>query len=160
MSTLQLHRAPVFVTLFDNFFGDLINHDSPIASGVRGEASRAVAPLLRARVDVVEKSESFEIKIDLPGVKREDIHVTIEGALVRISAESKPKPEALEEQAESKDKSSRVLQAERYSSRYARSFELPVEVNDAEAKARFEDGVLSLVLPKKVAAVGRRLAID
>lgn len=150
MSTLQLHRAPVFGSLFDDFFGDLVNRNNQAA---RDEAGSAIAPVLRARMDVIDKGEAFEIKADLPGVKREDIHVTIEGPRVSISAESKS-------ESESKDKSGRVLHAERYAARYARSFELPVEVNDAEAKARFEDGVLTLALPKKAAVVGKRLAIN
>lgn len=153
MSNLQLRRGDVFGSLFDDFFGDWLNRNASATPAAQGQSGGAIAPVLRARMDVVDKGETFEVKVDLPGVKRDDIHVTIEGPRVSISAESKS-------ESETKDKEGRVLHAERYAARYARSFELPVEVNDAGARARFEDGVLTLALPKKSAVVGKRLAID
>ncbi len=151
MSNLQPRRNEAFGSLFEDFFGDFLNRNAAVAT--RPEGNGAIAPVLRARMDVVDKGETFEVKVDLPGVKRDDIHVTIEGPRVSISAESKS-------ESETKDKQGRVLHAERYAARYARSFELPVEVSESGAKARFEDGVLTLGLPKKAAVVGKRLAID
>lgn len=154
MSNLQPRRGDAFGSLFEDFFGDWLNRNANANAPVaQGQSGGAIAPVLRARMDVVDKGETFEVKVDLPGVKRDDIHVTIEGPRVSISAESKS-------ESETKDKQGRVLHAERYAARYARSFELPVEVNEAGAKARFEDGVLTLALPKKAAVVGKRLAID
>lgn len=151
MNTLQVRRADPLAnwfgsSLFDDIFGDALSR-APLA-----REQGAVAPVLRARMDVVDKGENFEVKVDLPGVKKDDIHVTIEGARVSISAETKS-------ESESKDKEGRVLHSERYAARYARSFELPVEVNEGGANAKFEDGVLALVLPKKAAVVSKRLAI-
>ncbi len=151
MNNLLPRRNEAFGSLFEDFFGDFLNRNTAVST--RPDGNAAIAPVLRARMDVVDKGETFEVKVDLPGVKRDDIHVTIEGPRVSISAESKS-------ESETKDKEGRVLHAERYAARYARSFELPVEVNESGAKARFEDGVLTLALPKKAAVVGKRLAID
>lgn len=149
MSNLQPRRSDVF-SLFDDFLGDLWSRNVGLAPQGQAGSTPAVA---RARMDVTDQGERFEVKVDLPGVKRDDIHVTIEGPRVSISAQAKS-------ESESKDKEGRVLHSERYAARYARSFELPVEVDDKSAKARFEDGVLTLALPKKAAVVSKRLAID
>lgn len=154
MNGLQTRRADPLATwlgnsLFEDFFGDVLGR----APALRAEGAGAVAPVLRARMDVVDKGENFEVKVDLPGVKKDDIQVTIEGARVSISAEAKS-------ESETKDQEGRVLHAERYAARYARSFELPVEVNESGANAKFENGVLTLVLPKKAAVVSKRLAIS
>lgn len=155
MNGVQVRRADPLASwfgnsLFDEFFGDFLSRTGvPVAR----EGAAAVAPVLRARMDVVDKGENFEVKVDLPGVKKDDIQVTIEGARVSISAETKT-------ESENKDKEGRVLHAERFAARYARSFELPVEVNEAGAHARFEDGVLTLTLPKKAAVVSKRIAIN
>lgn len=149
MSNLQPRRSDVF-SLFDDFLGDLWSRNVGASPQVQSGSVPAVA---RARMDVTDQGERFEVKVDLPGVKRDDIHVTIEGPRVSISAQAKS-------ESESKDKEGRVLHSERYAARYARSFELPVEVDDKSAKARFEDGVLTLALPKKAAVVSKRLAID
>jgi len=148
MNGLQVRRRDVFGSLFDDFFSDVFARNGALAA--RNEGSGPTSPVLRARMDVLDKGENFEVKIDLPGVKKDDIQVTIEGPRVSISAESK---------SESESKDSRVLHSERYTARYARSFELPVEVNESGAAARFEDGVLTLALPKRAAVVGKRLAI-
>lgn len=150
MNGLQLRRGDVFGSLFDDFFNDVSARNGALAA--RNEAAGAMSPVLRARMDVLDKGENYEIKVDLPGVKKDEIQVTIEGPRVAISAESRS-------ESESKDRQGRVLHAERYAARYARSFELPVEVDESGANARFEDGVLTLALPKKAAVVGKRLAI-
>lgn len=155
MNGLQIRRADPLSTwfggsLFDDFFGDVLSRATVPAA--RGDGA-GTTPVLRARMDVVDKGEGFEIKVDMPGVKKDDIQVTIEGARVSISAETKS-------ESETKDTEGRVLHSERYAARYARSFELPVEVNEAGAAAKFEDGVLTLALPKKAAVVGKRLAIS
>lgn len=150
MNGLQLRRGDVFGSLFDDFFNDVFARNGALAA--RNEAAGAMSPVLRARMDVLDKGENYEIKVDLPGVKKDEIQVTIEGPRVAISAESRS-------ESESKDRQGRVLHAERYAARYARSFELPVEVDESGANARFEDGVLTLALPKKAAVAGKRLAI-
>ena len=117
----------------------------PVEFGTPGEA-----PTIR--LDVKEQEKAFLVHAELPGVKKEDIHVHIDGALVSISAERKQEKEVKEGE--------RVLRTERYFGKVSRSFELGQDVDDAKAAAKFADGVLELTLPKKVAAQARRLVID
>jgi HSP20 family protein len=105
----------------------------------------------RALMDVVDKGEMFEIKVDMPGVKKEEIEVTVEGARVAISAQTKSEKEVKE-----RDK---VLHTERYAATYARTFELPVEVTQEGAEARYKDGVLTLMLHKRTPQASTRLAV-
>jgi HSP20 family protein len=106
----------------------------------------------RIRMDVKEDEKSYTVHADIPGVSKEDIHVTIDGNAVSISAEVK-------KQAEQKE-GEKVLRRERYVGRASRSFALEQEVDEATATARYQDGVLELVLPKKAAAAAKRLAVQ
>ena len=107
---------------------------------------------LPIRFDVRETPEAYGVSAELPGVKKDEIHVAIEGNEVTISAESK-------REAGVKD-GDKWLRTERYFGKVARRFALPQEVDEARAAARFENGVLELTLPKKAAATGRKLAIQ
>jgi len=98
-----------------------------------------------ARVDVVDKGDRFGIKVDLPGVSREDIQVAVEGANVSVTAA----PGAAGAAAASKQI---VLRAERPAPKYARTLQLPAEVDSEAAEATFENGVLTLNLPKRIQA--------
>jgi HSP20 family protein len=111
------------------------------------------APALatRARLEVSERENQYEVRAELPGAKREDISVDIDGAWVSISAKS-------DTQSERKD-GEKLLYTERSQESYARSFELPQAVDSAEASAKFENGVLTLSLPKKNGPKTTRLAI-
>lgn len=104
------------------------------------------------RVDVKEDTDGYQVHAELPGVRKEDIHVHIDGPVVSISAERK-------QEKEIKD-GERVLRTERYFGKVSRSFQLGQEVDESKANARFNDGVLELSLPKKAAAQAKRLAID
>jgi HSP20 family protein len=106
----------------------------------------------RALMDVVDKGDHFEVKVDMPGVKKEDIEVSIEGNRVAIRAET----QSTKEQKEGE----RVLHTERFAAMYARTFELPVDVSEAGAEARYEDGVLALTLPKRAPVTSKKLAIN
>lgn len=132
-------------SLLDEFFNDFFSR--------AGVPARAVEwpTVARARMDVIDKGDRFEVLVDLPGAKKEDIHVTIEGARVSISAEAKSEKQRKEGE--------RVLHAERFAASYARSFELPAEVTEEGADAKYEDGVLKLVLPKRAAVASKRLQI-
>ncbi len=92
------------------------------------------------KVDVTETDESFEVKAEMAGVKKDDIDVQIKDSVVSISAEVK------QEDRETKD--DRVLRSERYFGRVSRSFALPGAIDVKACRANFEDGVLSLLLPK------------
>jgi HSP20 family protein len=105
----------------------------------------------RARLDVIERPERFEVKVDLPGAKKEDIRVDIHENQVRISANSVVSRDLKE--------GDRALRAERQTTQYGRSFELPQAVQEDAAQAAFENGVLTLNLPKREARQGRRLQV-
>jgi len=104
------------------------------------------------RVDVKENAGDYTVVAELPGIAKEDIHVNIDGQLVSISAERKQEKEVKEGE--------RVLRTERYFGKVSRSFQLGQEVDESLAKAKFTDGVLELVLPKKAPAQAKRLTID
>lgn len=104
------------------------------------------------RMDVKEDEKNYAVHADMPGVTKDDIHVTIDGNTVSISAEVKKNTEQKEGE--------KVLRRERYFGRVSRSFALEHEVDEATASARYQDGVLELVLPKKTAASAKRLNIQ
>jgi HSP20 family protein len=146
MNHLSVRRSDPFSSLVDDVFNDFFQRAGVVPT--RGGESPTVA---RARMDVVDKGDKFEIKVDLPGVSKEDINVSVEGARVTLQAEGR-------QQKETKD-GERVLYSERTVTSYARSFELPTEVTDQGAQASFENGVLTLALPKRVAVTSKRLEI-
>jgi HSP20 family protein len=78
--------------------------------------------------------------------------VTVEGNLVTLRAEVK--------QEDRQTEGERVLRNERYYGALTRSFQMPVDIDDTASKAKFDNGVLQLTLPKKVAVAGQRLNIE
>ena len=104
------------------------------------------------RMDVAEDENAYRVKADLPGVKKDDIAVTVEGDTVTVTAEVRGEKEARN--------GDRVLRTERYTGKLARSFSLGQDVDETGADARLVDGVLELVLPKKAAAARKRLTIN
>jgi HSP20 family protein len=121
------------------------------ASHVLDDFFRATEAARTMPVDVVETATSYELLAELPGVTKEEIAIEIDGALVTLSATPKT-PEA--GGAEHK-----VLRAERHLGAFSRRFKLGVEVDETNAIARFENGVLTLSLPKKVVET-RRVTIQ
>jgi len=108
--------------------------------------------LPRVKVDVAEANGAYAVTADLPGVRKEDIQVSIDGADVTLTAEAKREKEA------SKDE--RMLHSERVYGKVSRSFTLPQEIDEARAEAKFRDGVLELKLPKKAAAARKQVTIQ
>lgn len=102
------------------------------------------------KMDVKEDDKAYTVHAELPGMKKEDIHVTIDGNNVVISAETRSERE--------KKQGEKVLKRERTYGKVMRSFSLGSDVNEATASANYSDGVLELILPKKVAAASKRLA--
>lgn len=109
-------------------------------------------PQMEIKMDLKEDDKSYTVHADIPGVKKEDIHVSIDGNRVSISAESRIEKEEKEGE--------KVLRSERYCGKVARSFTLAHEVDEAGAKAKYSDGVLELTLPKKAATTAKKLAIQ
>lgn len=138
-------RFDPFNDLVDDFFkGFLVR---PLAyEGARGETP------LRMKVDVAEKNGAYLVTAELPGVKKEDIQISIDGAQVSLTADVKREREASQDE--------RVLHAERVYGKVSRSFTLPQELDDAKAEAKFRDGVLELTLPKKAAAQRKQISIQ
>ncbi len=104
------------------------------------------------RMDVKESEKSYTVHAELPGVKKEDVQVTIEGNTLAVSAEMK--------KASQEQEGDKLLRRERYYGKLYRGISLGQEVDEANASARFENGVLELVLPKKAITAARRLAIE
>jgi HSP20 family protein len=104
------------------------------------------------KMDVKEQGDNYLVHAELPGVKKEDIHVVVDGNQVSISAEIKQEKEVKEGE--------RVLRSERYFGKVSRSFQLGQDIDDANAAAKFNEGVLELTLPKRSASPNKRLTID
>ena len=149
MYQLSTRRGDSFNSLVDELFADFFDRASVPAWRQANTPS-----VSRAKMDVLDKGGNFEVKVDLPGIRKDDIQVGIEGARVSINAESKGSSET-----KNGSNGDKVLYSERYSTRYARSFELPAEVTEEGADARFEDGVLTLSLPKRAPTVSKRIAV-
>lgn len=112
------------------------------------EGASEPAPI---RVDVRETPEGYTVNAELAGVKKEDIQIEIDGNEVQIAAEVKREKDVRDNE--------KWLRSERFYGKTARRFALPQEIDEAQAVAKFADGVLELTLPKKAAAAGRKIAV-
>ena len=109
-------------------------------------------PELQIKIDVSEDEKAYTVHAEIPGVNKEDIQVGVDGNQVSISAEIKNVSEVKE--------GSRVLRSERYFGSVSRSFTLGQEIDDSAVSAKYVDGVLELVLPKRTVAKSKRIAIE
>ena len=130
--------------LFRGFVAQPVNVD--------GQESAA-----KFRVDVAESDTAYTLHAELPGVKKEDIKISIDGDQVAISAETAAQEEKAVKDGE---RALRVLRTERYSGKYYRAFALGNAVDEDATSARYVDGVLELTLPKKLAAAAKRITIQ
>jgi len=105
----------------------------------------------RIKMDVEESDSSYTVKAEIPGVKKEDIKVDVQGNVVSISAELKH---------ESEDKSGKRLRTERYYGAQSRSFTLAHDIDEANVQAKYAEGVLSLTLPKKPSKASQHVTIN
>ncbi|MDP2264871.1 MAG: Hsp20/alpha crystallin family protein [Hydrogenophaga sp.] len=133
--------------LFDDFFKD-------VAPGfyVRPLHGDSLPSPSQIKIDVRETPAAYTVVAEVPGVAKEDIHVTVEGSVVTLRAEIKQQDSQREEE--------KVLRTERYYGAVARSFQLAADIDNEKSKARYENGVLTLTLPKKLALAGQRLNIE
>ncbi|MEJ3960070.1 Hsp20/alpha crystallin family protein [Brachymonas sp. G13] len=104
------------------------------------------------RIDVSENDQAFTVRAEIPGVNKQDIHVSVEGSIVTLSAEIR--------QHDAEREGEKLLRSERYYGSVSRSFQLPAEVDEAQSKARYENGILLLDLPKKVSNSPQRLTVE
>ena len=134
-------------SLFDDFFKDFAPgfYVRPLHGDALPEASQI-------KIDVKEDDAAYTVHAEVPGVPKEDINVSIDGNVVSLRAEVR--------QHDQKKEGEKLLRSERYYGSVARSFQLPVDVEAAQAKARYDNGVLTLTLPKKQGNKTQRLAIE
>lgn len=131
--------------LFDDFFKD-------VAPGFYVKPLHGDAMPAQIKIDVKETPSAYTVDAEVPGVAKEDIHVTVEGGVVTLRAEVK--------QQDSQHEGEKLLRSERYYGAVSRSFQLPVDIDEAGARAKYDNGVLRLTLPKKAATAGQRLTVE
>ena len=113
---------------------------------------RGIEPESRIRMDITETEQAYAVKAEIPGVKKEDVKIAIDGNKVSISADMKEEKEATTE--------GNMVCSERYYGQQYRSFTLPQDVDESKAEAKYENGILSLNLPKKPGTGGRQITIQ
>jgi HSP20 family protein len=111
-----------------------------------------VAPQMRMKIDVTKAEDTYTVKAEIPGVKKDDIQVSIDGNEVTISGEIKKESE--------EKKGEEVVRSERYYGKVSRSFTLPHDVDEAKVVAKYADGVLKLTLPMKVKSAGKKITVN
>jgi HSP20 family protein len=136
-------RAHHFDRLLDNAFDHLFSQ--PAADS---------APVRRPAIDVSESDAGYVVTLDVPGVTREDVKVSIDGRRVSIVAEARATeaPAADAAATEATKPAERVILRERAQASYARSFTLQSEIDQSASQARLENGVLTLTLTKRSAS--------
>jgi HSP20 family protein len=134
-------------SLFDDFFRDVASPGFFIKP-LHGEPLPSPGQI---RMDVKENGSAYTVSAEIPGVKKEDIHVTVEGGMVTVSAEVRQ---------EDSHKDDKQLRSERYYGSVARSISLPQDVDQSQAKAKYDNGVLTLTLPKKQGSGSQKLRIE
>ena len=127
---------------FDNLFNGFMLR--PVFQGM------PAAPQIK--LEVTEDDKAYTVKADIPGVKKEDIHISVDGKLVSISAEVKREI--------AKKEGEKLVHSERYYGQVSRSFTLDKDVEQGAAKASYANGVLEAVLPKKQGASAQRIAVS
>ena len=132
-----VNREP-FSRLFDTFFGDLPNEDV---------SSRTWVP----PVDIQETADAYRLQAELPGLTREDIQITLENNVLRLSGERKFERDVKKEN---------FHRVERTYGTFSRAFALPQQVNAEGVQAGFENGVLTILVPKAEQAKPRKISIS
>ena len=133
--------ARTFDRLFDDTFDRLFSTPADTQAALRSPA-----------LDVAETEQGYQVSIDLPGVAKDDVKISIDGRRVSVSAQT---------QCESEQKDGpRLIYRERSSASFARSFTLPEEIDQDASHAKLELGVLALTLAKKRVAAAKQLTIN
>jgi HSP20 family protein len=136
-----------FGRMIQNVFQDLF---TSLAQGA--PPRQPGGPATPPRMNVTETEKTFEIEAEMPGVKKDDVKVSIDHDRVTIEAEAI--------QANERREGEHMLYSDRAVRRFMGHFTLPVEVDEAGAQARLENGILHLTLPKKQDSQPRRLTIQ
>lgn len=137
--------------VLDPAFSD--SFDSALRRFFSPAAFETDVPELKMRIDVSEKDNAYKVKADIPGVKKEDINVRIDGNVVQIDAE-------VNREKETKGNGDKILRSERHWGSISRTFSLAQDVDDTKVIAKYADGVLTLELPKKELPLSKKIAIQ
>jgi len=127
--------------VFDNMFRGFLMRPVPFEE----------QPEIQIKIDVKENDKNYTVHAEIPGVKKEDIHVTIEGNQVALSAEIKKHEEV--------KKDDKILRSERFYGKLSRIFNLAQDVDEENSQAKYADGILELTLPKKLGGKSKKLMI-
>ena len=144
-------KSPVWSEIdrdFENLMSWAFGPAVTEGSTTEGQATRRLTPPM----DLVQAKDHYEIRLDLPGLKKEDIEVTYQDGVLTVRGERK--------QEEREEKDGAVVRQERYRGTFERTLRLPEKVDAARISARFEDGVLELDLPLLPEAKPVRLQIQ
>lgn len=129
-----------FDSLFEGFFRP--------TRWMEESASEGLIPAL----DVVERDHEFVVRAEMPGVKKDEIEVSLENGVLTIGAETNS-------QSEEKD-GDRIIRQERRYGKYVRSLRIGKEIDDKKVKASYKDGVLELTLPKAETVKPKKINVD
>lgn len=132
---------------FDEFFRDF-----PVNLSIRPLHGDPLPSPDKIRIDVKENGANVIVHAELPGVAKEDIHVSVDNNVVTVRAEVK--------QYDADTEDEKVLHSERYFGSVERSFALPCPVDEAKAKATCENGILTLTLPKANPGGTKRITVE
>jgi HSP20 family protein len=143
-----MQRSPLFsrLTRFDP-----LNDDDWFKGFSMRPLLREMETLPQIKIDLTESDKTYTVRAEIPGVKKEDIKVNVDGNRVSISAESK------QDKEEKKD--DKVIWRECSQEASYRSFMLDSDVDETRAEARYDNGILELNLPKKNGRAARQLKV-
>jgi len=140
----NIRRYDPIEDLFGDFFKGFL------VRPVGGSEPASATP--RVKVEVSEQDKAYTVHAELPGVKKEDIHIEIDGDQVAISAEVKQEKDV--------KNGDRIVHSERYYGKVSRAFRLGQDIDEAGSVAKYNDGVLELTLPKKAAASRKQISVS
>lgn len=144
----ELTRAPQNAPSVWDIFRDFdFREDWPSVGRWRGFGNGSLLPA----IDVSETDDGYVVSAELPGVSKEDIHVSIQDGLLTINAESKFE--------QKQEKEGRLVRQERRYGKYVRSLRLGGDVKEDKVKAVYKDGILSLTIPKAEEAKPRHVEV-
>lgn len=149
------NRSDSPIAVFPHRIDDLLaGFFRPIANEARAE----IAPI---KIEVSEDQAAYRVSAVLPGVKKEDINVAVDQNEVSISAEIKRESQTpVNATGDSAKDAARVVHSERFYGKVSRVFSVAQEIDEAGVQAKYADGVLSLVLPKKAPVAAKRVTIE
>lgn len=135
------------VTEMERWFGDMFNWPFPFLWRREGEDGSAWSP----KVELLDHEDKYTVRAELPGVKPEDVDITLTGNILTISGERK-----LDTTTKEKDY---VFTEHMYGS-FCRSIELPVEVDSEKIEACYDNGILEVDLPKSAESKPRKVKVQ